>query len=409
MKKILFFHHNSKISGAGVSGRNVLRSIDKNEYDVSVYCNTSRSDEVAKYFEEEQVKVIKGGASPQYYEHCVGCEHHFISLRHAQNIIKLIKDKPIIERTISECKPDIVILNSMTLFWIAPIAKKYNCKVILFFRETWIHGLLGARNSYIQKTISKYVDNVAYISNFDRMSSKLVTCNSCTIYNAIDKIDMSKYKREVVRKELNLHDDTFNLLYVGGMAKLKGIDVVLRAMPLLQKENRNVRLIVVGYEKKQAYTIASCSGIMKKIRYIIGTDYERQCLDIIKKNNLDDHIKFFPASKEIEKYYSACDAIVFPMTKPHQARPVFEAGMAKIPCIISDFDNIHEFANDSTCYLFEPCNPQASAKAITDLLDNEKNTVYKVENNYVNTINRHSIDIYRVAINELIKKVDTEL
>lgn len=403
MTKVLFFHHNSRISGAGVSGRNVIRSIDKEKYEVVVYCSTGGSTETSEFFQKENVRVINAGYSPQFYEHCVGSEHLFLSPRHLKNIFAITTDKKRVRQVIMTEKPDIVILNSMTLFWIGSIAKEFSCKVILFFRETWTHGLFGLRNRIIQKRISKTVDEVVFISEYDRKHSPMITCLKKTVYNAIDFDDTRKWERNQVQAECGMEPEKFQLLYVGGISKLKGIHILLEAMPSLGKK---FHLNVVGYkwngkEKK----LSDCKGIVKKVRFILGIDYERRCIDIIQKYNLASKVTFYPPEKSIGRFYVACDAVVFPMTKPHQARPLFEAGASKIPCIISEFENIKEFASEENCYLFKPNDSDSLAHSIRTVMENSQDREKKVEKNYIDTLKRHNYEDYVIAIRKAMNQI----
>lgn len=402
MKKILFFHHNSKISGAGVSGRNVIRAIDKSKYEVVAYCSTKNGAEVSDYFANEGIRIIEGGDSPKNYEHCVGSEHLFVSPRHFRNLLEIRADEKKIRRIIRNEKPDIVILNSMTLFWIAHIAKECPCKVILFFRETWVKGLIGFRKRIIESNISKYVDKVVFISNYDCISSKRIKCKKSTVYNAIDFLDTESLDREETKKTLGINGHSFHLLYVGGATKLKGLHVLLRALPLM---DQRVHLNIVGYQwNGKAKMLKNCKSSIQKIRYILGLDYEKRCIEIIKKEKIEDRISFFPSNCAIERFYKACDAVVFPMTKPHQARPLFEAGAAKIPCIISNFENIAELASDRNCNLFKPNDFRDLARVVNSILSNLGEQKNKVMCNYEDTIRRHD---YRAYCKLIRKEIDS--
>lgn len=403
MKKILFFHHNSRISGAGVSGRNVIRAIDKNKYEVVVYCSTRDGETVADFFSAEGVRVIKGGDSPKFYEHCVGSEHLFFSPRHFKNLLEINADKVKIRRVIQTEKPDIVILNSMTLFWISCIAREFPCKVMMFFRETWVKGFLEFRNRLIESVISQNIDEVVFISRYDCISSRGITCKKTTVYNAIDFLNTKGLNREKIQQKLGIDERSFNLLYVGGASRLKGLHVLLRALPLMDPK---VHLNIVGFQwNGRTKALRDCKNAIQKIRYILGLDYERICIDIIQKQGIATRISFFPSDSAIEKFYKACDAVVFPMTKPHQARPLFEAGAAKIPCVISNFENIAEFAYEENCNLFKPNNFNDLANVVNGIVSTPQEQESKVMRNYEDTIHRHDFRKYCVRIREEIDAV----
>lgn len=399
-KRMLFFHHCGTVGGAGISGLNFLNSVPKDKYDITVLC-VSEPDIMVKIFRDNGYKVIEGGFCPASFTHCVGSERQAFSPKAILNYITVKRCKKIAERVIKEQKPDVVVANSMTLFWVGKLAKKQGAETVCFFRETYIHGLFGVRTNYIKAELSKHFDKISFISNYELLQSQSIKSKKVTIYNMIREEGYDRYTKNEARDLLHLDKDKFYVLFVGGVNELKGTLVLLRAMAKIKDDN--TKLLFVGgiYEqlKKNAYP----TDLKRRIKGLFVKNYSKKCLETIDKSSLRDKIVFFPHQSDIAPFYMASDLLVFPMTAPHQARPLFEAGYAKIPVIITDFENIKEVVDERSGYLFENGNDTMLAQMIEEIKNNYSDTAEKVDLNYQNTIKRHSPKVYKEQIENLLE------
>lgn len=401
-KSVLFLHHAPNIGGATVSGLNFLNTLDSEVYNITVYCPTSSSSKAKNAFLNSGFKVINGGSSPSSFSHFSGGEYFFISPRVLINIFKILKDFKNINHLIYKEKPDIVIVNSMTLFWIGKIAKKYNTKTICFVRETYAKGLFGLRTSYIKRKISKYFDKVAFISDFDLQQSISLKCRKEVIYNSLNVESYDVLNKFNESTKLGFTNENFYFLFVGGMSKLKGAHIIIKA--LTKTHAKNIKLIFVGYTwNGKRKKIEDCKNWKQKIRYLLNIDYEKKCLDIIIKNNISEKIKFYKSDENISKFFLVCDALIFPATKPHQARPVFEAGYSKIPVIISDFKNIRETINKDNCFMFQNKNYFDLAEIIDSMSEGKLEVSKKVNGNHLLTIKRHTPGVYYQKVSSFMR------
>jgi glycosyltransferase involved in cell wall biosynthesis len=94
--------------------------------------------------------------------------------------------------------------------------------------------------------------------------------------------------------------------------------------------------------------------------------------------------------------------LVFPATKPHQARPIFEAGLSKIPVIASEFPNIKEFMNDELGFTFQNKNSSDLAKLIKDIFLKKISFKNQIENNFLICNLRHTESTYDKRIKDFI-------
>lgn len=143
MKKLLIFQHYNSSVGAGLSLLHILDGIDKNEINTTL-CIFDVEGDLGEKCKEKKIRVIYSNAVISYM-HFSGNNTRFLSRAHFKNIKAICKAKDDVKVIIESENPDIVAVNSMTLFWIGRIAQECGCKTLCFHRETYRKGLLGMR------------------------------------------------------------------------------------------------------------------------------------------------------------------------------------------------------------------------------------------------------------------------
>lgn len=400
-KKILFFHHSSTLGGAGLSGINVVNSIPKEEYDIIIYCN-SQGGPMPMLFKQAGFEVIRAGNSPVVFNHYSGGTTFALSPYAIKNYIEVILDFKRIRNVINQIKPDIVIVNSMTLFWIGKIAKRRMIETICFVRETYVKGVFGIRTKIVKHFLSKFYDKIAFISNYDLVQSDKIKCKKKTIYNAVDDLQFVNLDKHQSKKLLGLKDEDFHILFVGGLSPLKGAIVAIKA--LIEIPDERIKLVFVGYKwNGRRKGISDCNNYLRKAKLLFGLDYEKNCLDLIIDNIISKRVLFFPSETNMINFYSSCDVLIFPATEPHQGRPLFEAGFAGIPVITTDFPNIKEFINNDNGFLFKNKDASHLANIISYVWKNHQSISPLVEKNYQLVSQRHTLKDFKGQIIDLLK------
>lgn len=398
MKKLIIFHHYNSSIGAGLSLLHILQSLNTLELNVEV-CLPNIQGDLDKKIQEMGYNVFYSEYITPYM-HFSGNHAPFFSIKHLVNCYRVKNSMGQIEKIISNKHPDYIAVNSMTLFWIGRIAQQCGAKAICFHRESYRKGLLGIRTNYIKKNLSRNFDVVAFLSNYDMNQTPK---GSARYIRITDKVDVKKYnmlEKNKCRKSENLPKDSNLILYTGGMARLKGPEIIIKAIPLLKSEN--TKLIFLQYYEQDI------SGIVSKIKYyiksILGQNIEFNIKHFIKKEGLKDKIIFKPATDHVENYFIACDVVVFPSLDAHQARPAYEAGIAKRPFIITDFPNTREFADQSNAWVFKRGDSKALACCIDEALSGKLKD--KVIKNYEKTVKNNNLDTMREELLNLFKLVE---
>ena len=398
MKKILIFHHYNSSLGAGLSLLHILKSINQSNYSLTL-CIPKIKGDLAEKVENMGIEVTYLDSIPSYM-HFSGNHSNFFSLKHLNNIIDILKCKKDIEDKIISINPDYIFVNSMTLFWIGKIAQNLNKKTVCFHRETYRKGLIGFRPKYIKKCLCNNFNVVAFLSYFD-MSESLT--GKSKYFRITDKVDVRLYNKLdkiQCRKKNNLPLNDQLILYVGGLAKLKGPLVIIKAMKYLK--NTDAKLVFLQYESK------NLESTKEKIKYWMKIFLRKNIIydlnKFIIKNNLSNRIIFKPSTDHVEEYFVSCDLVVFPAIDAHQSRPALEAGISRKPFIITNFPNTQEFIDETNGWLFKKGDYKDLALKIDDILSGNVN--YKVENNYDRVYINNNLDNMVNELNQLLNYLE---
>lgn len=170
------------------------------------------------------------------------------------------------------------------------------------------------------------------------------------IYNFVDpgKLIIKINKKEL-KSQLKIDLEDYVIGFIGRINdKEKGINVLLRALNLIEKNNSQIHLLVIGdgEDKKEA---------------------EKYCFT----NNIKATL--LSSKENIFDYYNLMDVIVLPSRVEAFGLVVIEAGLIQKPFIGSNIDGIDEIVqhgNDGL--LFESGNSEDLKNKIITLINNKR-------------------------------------
>lgn len=393
MARIAIIHHSGIIGGAGVSLLNTINALC-DRHDITVFASDSPSDMLESLKEiskSKGIKVISYGKRIGALTHYSGGDK-VGSLRFLYRSSLIIKQWKYWNITINELNPDIVIVNSIILSWMSLLPAIKSRKSICFVRETICGDLTRRINRLFRKCLKKFT-RVSFISKFDCCSWSLPASKSVIIYNCFNQKNKECVgSRAEVSKELGLNEESFHILYVGGVSHMKGIDLAVNATLSLNKICPT-ELIAVGIDFNDRRLLAKgkLSPYESDLEKLVYSEDNREIIHILGRQ------------KNMGKCFTAADVLLFPMRAPHQARPVFEAGVYALPVIITDFPNIREFViNGVNGLVFEKDN-------LNQLLENLKkiaiNPIYREQLGQENlklSLRNHTMKSFDTSINTLI-------
>jgi len=249
---------------------------------------------------------------------------------------------------------------------IAPIIAKRKCKIPIILTSdalpgySWFYG-----NRFVDSIAKIYTFSIGkkILNSYDRVvllyrrASEEVEEfgvskeRACVIPNGIDaEIFSQSSDLDQLRARLSLNNDEKVLLFVGRLAKVKRVEVLIALTKSLIKEGFKLKTLLVG------------DGPDRKL-------YEKLARPI--KSNVI-FIGQVPRT-EVAKYYSIADVFVLPSLSEGLPQVLLEASAAGKPCVATNVNGIPDIiVHGKTGYLVERWNIDAYHDYVKFLLEDEQ-------------------------------------
>ena len=341
---ILIIHHYPGLGGATLSCYDVARALIETGHH-TVVSVPAGENEARRMADKLNIEAVDG-APP-----VIQFTYHNGSSGIVRCVLKYLKMQRYIakwEKLIDEISPDIVLLNSSVQWPMIKLLKRKGIKSILFVRETMRKNQLGLINRYIRKKLSQ-ADGVTFLTKYDLEQWDLPTyVKQYVIPDSVNKdnYDMTRTKEES-RKKLGLDIEKFYVLYVGGINSIKGAGEIVSAVEWL--EEPFVETVILG---DLAENLRQCSFLKSLIQYREAKYVKKVYRQIEMINKAESRIQLKGLQRKMDDWLNACDVVVFPVGKVHQARPLYEAGLFQKPVILPDYENFRDNAENMKNVLY---------------------------------------------------------
>lgn len=213
--------------------------------------------------------------------------------------------------------------------------------------KKWIRNLnLNSASHLVVHNHYSYIELKKLLSNINK--KKLVIIEHGNFINLIDP----KVSRQKSREQLRLDNDKKYILFFGQIKKVKGLETLLRALPLTDEKTH---LIIAG--KPWQTNFEEYQNLINRLNI-----QDRISLDI---RHIEDEHR--------EVLFKACDAIVLPYKKIYQSGVLLMAMSYSIPTIVSDLPPFEEVITDGkNGLIFSPNNEKALADKINQLFNDQE-------------------------------------
>ncbi len=202
--------------------------------------------------------------------------------------------------------------------------KRYNTKVI--YTAHGFHFYKGAPLFNwlifypIEKWLSKYTDILITINeeDYNIAKKKFKTKDIELVHGVgvdINKFDfeMSENEKHKLRKSIGLNDEDFVMIYIAELSKRKNQEMLLNAMKQLVKEDKTIKLLLVGKD--------SLNGKLQKIA---------------RKNRLENNVFFLGYRTDIPKLLKISNLLVSTSRQEGLPVNVMEGLMAGLPAVVTN-------------------------------------------------------------------------
>jgi len=153
------------------------------------------------------------------------------------------------------------------------------------------------------------------------------------------------------RRQLGLDPQVPVILFFGQIKEVKGLDVLLQAMPLLQEKYPAVRLIIAGKVWKDDWS-----------------RYARLIEELELAPNLNLHLQYIPEDA-VPTFFAAANVVALPYLHIYQSAVLMMALSHARPVVATRVGGLAEVVQDGQSgYLVPPDDPQALAQALARVL-----------------------------------------
>jgi len=224
--------------------------------------------------------------------------------------------------------------------------------LVLSVRGSDIHLLEGGLMRRLNRRIYQWMDVVIAVS--EDIAGKLEQAGVPgekigVVYNGVDE-RFQPHDREGMRRRLGLPQGRFIVLFVGLLVPVKGVDVLLEAVKIIDDERLLCVLVGDGSLKESLRQQAELAG-------------------------LGDGVLFAGrrSSEEIPVWMNAADVLVLPSLSEGRPNVVLEAQACGLPVVATRVGGTPELIHDGeTGLLVESGDPQALARGIGELMRDEQ-------------------------------------
>ena len=315
MTKVAVLHHYGGLGGAGLMLYNLTEELIHAGHEVHILVPEGRLAEFIKTdFPSVDVRHI---SSLNDLPHYAGGSYFAFHPRFILRFLRSTRSHPEFEEYIREIEPMYLIVNSSVLI---PYLQKVRqiiprIKTVLIIQENIASGLFGLRKYYLRRLTESYSSLTLFISEFDQRHFH-VSSQQGIMRNWISRKSVSSEREDDEVGKVGM-------LYMGGLSRLKGLHVLLRAVRLLRVRGINEPLTILG-----------------EMQNTSRNPLERRLFDHLLRST--PRIQVRGSIKEPTAFIAASSVVVFPITKPHQGRPIMEAGYHFKPVVATNFEALRE-------------------------------------------------------------------
>jgi len=348
--RILFVLENyyPHIGGAEIVLKNLAEGLANNGHEVNVVTHKIKGTKEFELINKVKVHRVK----------CFDSRYLFTFLS-IPKVLKLAKKCDIIQT---------VTFNGAPPAWLAgKLTKK---PVVIMVLEVWVGKWRKLTEmNLLSSLVHDFLERLIYTLKFDKYTpisnstkKQLIEIGIKkekieVVYPGIDykHWDPKKHDGQKIRKELRLKKE-FIYLFTGRPGISKGLEHLIRAVPLISKKIPNSKLLAI-VSKDKTY----------EKRY-------KQILNLIKKLGVQDKIILHdPVSyKELPAYVKAADCVVVPSLSEGFGFCAVEACAMGKPVVASNTTSLPEVVS-GRYILVEPKNPEEIAKGVEKVYNKKTN------------------------------------
>jgi N-acetyl-alpha-D-glucosaminyl L-malate synthase BshA len=297
--------------------------------------------------------------------------------------VRFIRFLPFLIRILAvlrKIKPDIIHAQTIGMGIVGFLAKKFfKIPYIVYGRGSEVYLSWPLKNQ-VSKLVFRHAD--AVIALTEDMKKLLQRFCNREVYVIPNGIELDRFsnlpKKEEVLSKIGIDKQENVIIFVGRLCYVKGVKYLIQAMNIITKENRKVKLL------------------------IIGDGEERQNLEnFVKELNLENNVIFLGNfhNEKIPEYMSASDIFVLPSLSEGFPVVILEAMACGLPIVATNVGGIPYIIKErENGFLVMPKNAEQIAEKVLYLIEN-KNILKEISEN-----NKERVKDYN--LNNVVEKLE---
>lgn len=224
--------------------------------------------------------------------------------------------------------------------------------VIFYLYRNNLDILRRLDSNFYLNCLKKAKHIIAVSNNTKKDLIKYADCepnNITVIHNGVNQ--KTYYPQKTFKKPEFFQDEYKNILYVGSGRPRKNLDMLIRTLHRITRNNTKIKLIIAGQiseqDKKRLDTVVEALKLRKSIIFAGPVNEE-----------------------ELPIFYTSADVFVFPSLYEGFGLPVLEAMACGCPVITSNTSSLPEVIGDAGI-MVNPTNDIELGNAITDVLSDD--------------------------------------
>ncbi len=204
------------------------------------------------------------------------------------------------------------------------------------------------------------------------------------IHNAVglDTFRPNPEARKSVRRDYSFCDDDIVIGFIGRLHKVKGVDLLVNAIPLLLRVNPNFKLVLVG------------EGPLRK-------SLEQQ----VRNDGTASHVRFTGFQENVAEIMTAFDLGCVPSRQDAFGMAALEMMSMKVPLVSSDVEGLAELVQDrKTALALKNNTPKEIAAKILELAADD-NLKGQLQENASSFCQQFGIPHFANQINDIYREI----
>jgi glycosyltransferase involved in cell wall biosynthesis len=368
-RRVLFVQHAGGLGGSCVSLLHLVRALDRDRY-TPVIAFARPAPEVVAFYASCGAETIEA-PDLATFEHTTASWSDPLRPSTWSPAMRTLSTWRRAEHATLELvqtvEPDLVHLNSVVLYPSARALHRARVPFVWHVREYPVRGWFGLRRGLQRAALRRWPAEVFFLSEAEKRAWVAGT-RGRVVPNFVD---LEEFEPSTdpggARAELGIPVDAPVVLYVGGLAPVKGVDRLLRALALVRRREPRLLCLMPGAEPVRLQGLARAAQTLFPL---LGLRTFTQLVDsIVAEHDLAPTLRRLPFVGRMQALYAASDLVVFPALADHFSRPILEAGAMGRAVVASWFPVIEEQVRDGeTGMLVPPGDAPALAQAILELL-----------------------------------------